>query len=88
VTPPLLEETVPPVLQGATACAGLTVNLSLKVGEDGRVSSCRVLSPTDAACAKAAREAGLRYRFKPALDAQGQPVEAVVAIAIILGEAP
>ena len=88
VTPPLLEETVPPVLQNAAECAGLTVNLSLRVGEDGRVSSCRVLSRTDAACAKAAREAGLRYRFKPALDAQGQPVEAVVAIAIILGEAP
>jgi len=86
VSPPMLEESVPPVLK--EACAGITVNLTLRVGEDGRVKSSRVLSKVLPECAQAAQEAGLRYRFKPALDAQGQPVEGIVAIAIILGEAP
>ena len=83
VSPPMLEESFPPEMKDAPACAGVTVNLSLRVGEDGRV-----LSKVPPECAKAAQEAGLRYRFKPALDAQGQPVEGVVAVAIIIGETP
>ena len=88
VTPPMLEETFPPELKDAPACEGVTVNLSLRVNEDGRVKSSRVLSKVLPECARAAQEAGLKYRFRPALDAQGQPVEGVVAIAIIIGEAP
>jgi serine/threonine protein kinase len=88
ISPPMLEETFPPELKDAATCAGLTVNVSLRVGEDGRVIASRVLSRVLPECAKAAQEAGMRYRFKPALDAQGQPVEGVVAIAIIIAEAP
>ena len=52
------------------------------------MKSSRVLTKVAPECARAAQEAGMRYRFKPALDAEGQPVEGVVAIAIILAEAP
>lgn len=84
----MLEETFPPELKDASACAGVTVNLSLRVGADGLVKASRVLSKVLPECAKAAQEAGLRYRFKPALDAQGLPVEGVVAIAIVIAETP
>lgn len=83
----MLEESFQPELKDAPGCAGVTVNLSLRVGEDGRVLSSRVLSKVPPECAKAAQEAGSKYRFKPALDAQGLPVEGVVAIALILAEA-
>ena len=88
VSPPMLEESFQPELKDAPACAGITVNLSLRVGEDGQVKSSRVLSKVPPECARAAQAAGLRYRFKPALDAQGQAVEGVVAIAIIIAETP
>ena len=84
----MLEESFPPELKDAPGCAGSTVNLSLRVGEDGRVKSCRVLTKVPPGCAKAAQEAGMHYRFKPALDAKGQPVDGVVAIAIIIAETP
>ncbi|HNX32668.1 MAG TPA: protein kinase [Holophaga sp.] len=88
VSPPMIEESFPPELKDAPACAGLTVNLALRVGEDGRVRSSRVLSKVPPECARAAQEAGLRYRFKPALDAEGRPVEGVVAVAVIIAETP
>jgi hypothetical protein len=72
----------------APGCAGRTVNVSLVVGEDGRVIACKVLGQVDPACGKAAREAALRCRFKPALDAWGQPVEATLAVAVEFPEAP
>jgi hypothetical protein len=84
----MLEESFPPEVKDAQDCAGLTINLSLRVGEDGRVKSARVLTKVPPQCGKAAQEAGMRYRFKPALDAQSQPVEGVVAVAVILGETP
>ena len=87
VTPPMLEESSQPELKDAQ-CSGVTVNLSLRVGEDGHVKSCRVLTKVPPECAKAAQDAGMRYRFKPALDAQGQPVEGVVAIAVMIAETP
>lgn len=88
VIPPLLEESVVVELKEAPECAGVTVNLSLRVGPDGKVKSSRVLGSVPPACARAAQEAGLRYRFKPAQDAQGQPTEGVVAIAILIAEGP
>jgi serine/threonine-protein kinase len=88
VTPPMLEESFPPEVKDAPGCAGLTVNLSLHVGEDGRVKSSRVLTKVPPECGKAAQDAGMRYRFKAALDAHGQPVEGVVAIAVIIAETP
>jgi hypothetical protein len=52
------------------------------------VKTCRVLSSARPDCAKAAQDAVLRWKFKPALDAQGQPVEATVAVAVPFQEAP
>lgn len=86
VSPPYLESA--PTLGPLAACVGLTVPLSLKVAEDGTVREAKVLAQVPSPCAQAAREAGLRYRFRPALDAQGRPVSGVVAIAIVFPEAP
>ncbi len=86
VSPPMLEESVQP--EQNSDCSGLTVNLSLRIGEDGRVKSCRVLSKVPSECARAAQEAGMHYRFRPALDAEEKPVEGVVAIAVIIPETP
>jgi len=72
----------------AGGCAGVTVDLSLEVGEDGLVKRCKVLSPVASSCAEAAREAAAKYRFKPAEDAQGRPVQATVAVAVQFPEAP
>jgi serine/threonine-protein kinase len=88
VTPPLLEESAQVELKDAPECEGITVNLSLRVGPDGRVTSSRTLGKVPSACAHAAQEAASKYRFKPALDAQGQPIEGVVAIAVIIAETP
>ncbi|NTV75662.1 MAG: hypothetical protein HGA66_15840, partial [Holophaga sp.] len=56
-------------------------------GEDGRVKSCRILSAVKPGCAEAARVVAMKYRFSPALDAQGRPVEAAVAVAVDFQEA-
>jgi len=77
---PQLEQSFPP--EGAAACAGGRVILTLTVGEDGAVRACRVLSDTPPACAEAARKAALRYRFKPALDAEGHPIKAATTISL------
>jgi hypothetical protein len=69
-------------------CGGRSVDVSLVVGEDGLVKACKVLSAVDPACAEAARAIALRYHFRPALDAQGQPVQTTVAAAVVLPEAP
>jgi hypothetical protein len=52
------------------------------------VQACRILSDSAPACADAARKAALRYRFKPALDAQGHPVQAVTTLALEFPESP
>jgi hypothetical protein len=46
------------------------------------VKSCKVLSPAKPECAQAARALAMAYRFDPALDAQGRPVQAALAVAI------
>ncbi|WP_330705162.1 TonB family protein [Novosphingobium resinovorum] len=58
---------------------GASVTIDLSVGRDGRVSSCRVVQPSPdpqadrITCTLAAQ----RFRFRPARDAAGNPVEAV-----------
>jgi len=86
VTMPVAEETPPPGLQASPGCAGRTVALSLRVGEDGRVKSSRVLSAGPADCARAAQEAATRWRFKPARDHEGRPVEATISVAVPFSE--
>jgi hypothetical protein len=72
----------------ATGCAGLRVNVSLRVGADGRVKACRVLSAVPPECAEAARALALGYQFRPARDAQGEPLESTVAAAVDFQEQP
>lgn len=86
VVMPVPEDTPPAGLAGSPACAGQSVALSLVVGEDGRVRRSRVLSPASAECAKAAQEAAARWRFKPAADAEGHPVEATISVAVPFSE--
>ena len=88
VYPQLLEGAPVPALPAASDCAGLRVNLSLVVAEDGSVKRCRVLSSIPPDCAEAAKALALRYRFKPALDAQGLPLETTIAAAVDFPEKP
>lgn len=55
---------------------GHSVTIMLEVGADGRVSSCRVTTPSPDADADAitCRLASERFRFRPATDAHGNPV--------------
>jgi serine/threonine-protein kinase len=82
VYPQLIEEAAAPAGIPAPGCSGLRVNVSLVVGADGLVKHCKVLSAIRPECADAARAMALRYRFKPALDAQGRPLETTVAAAV------
>jgi hypothetical protein len=52
------------------------------------VQACRVLSDAAPACADTARRTAMRYRFKPALDAEGHPIKAVTTIALEFPEGP
>ena len=61
-----------------------SVGLAVVVAEDGSVREARVISPLCPECDRAARAAILRYRFKPARDAQGRPVESRVAVPVII----
>jgi serine/threonine-protein kinase len=88
VYPQLIEEAVKQTGATPSACAGLRVNVSLVVGEDGLVKRCKVLSPLKPECAEAAKAMALRYRFKPALDAEGNPLETTIAAAVDFPEAP
>lgn len=86
VYPQLIEAT--PVSASVAGCRGLRANASLTVAEDGSVKSCRILSALPPECAEAAKAAALHYRFKPALDAQGRPVETTIAAAVDFPEPP
>ena len=86
VYPQLLEG--PAVVTSTAGCTGLRVNASLLVAEDGSVKACKILSAIRSECAEAAKAAAMRYRFKPALDGQGQPLETTIAAAIDFPEAP
>lgn len=61
-----------------------SVGLAVIVGEDGSAKEVRVISPVCPECDRAARAAVLRYRFKPAKDAEGKPVESRVAVPVII----
>lgn len=86
VYPQLLETS--PVTASVPGCAGLRANATLTVAEDGSVKSCKILSALRPECAEAAKAAAMRYRFKPALDAQGKPVETTIAAAVDFPEPP
>lgn len=70
------------------ACKGQYVNLRITVGADGRVIEAKILSrDSPPECADAfedARKSALKYIYKPALDAEGNPVRTTMAIAVQL----
>lgn len=86
VVMPVAEDTPPAGLAGSPGCAGQSVALSLVVDAQGRVVRSRVLASPGPDCAKAAQEAAARWRFKPAVDAAGKPVEATVSVAVPFSE--
>jgi len=88
VFPQLIEAGGPLPVALPTGCAGVHVNVSLVVTADGTVRQCKVLTPTGPECEQAAKAVALRYRFKPALDAQGKPVETTIAAAVDFPETP
>ena len=63
-------------------CAGVSVILSVAVGEDGTAKRSRVLGDAPEVCRRAARETAERYRFEPALDIEGRPVDASISISL------
>ena len=86
VYPQLLS--APTLATPSLECRGSRIDVSLRIGEDGAVKSCRVLSPVKPECAEVARALAMQYRFKPALDAGGLPVETTIAAAVDFPEQP
>lgn len=85
--PRLIEQPAPELdAQLAARCGGQVVVLSLKVGEDGRVTGVKVLRSGDADCAAAAEATARRYVFSAAADAAGQPVAASTTISLQFAE--
>ncbi|MEP6800533.1 MAG: protein kinase [Acidobacteriota bacterium] len=64
--------------------ANRSVGLRVTIAEDGSVRDARVISPLCPECDRAARAAILRYRFKPARDSEGRPVESTVGVPVII----
>lgn len=90
VTPPSIAEQPAMQLDSETAsqCGGEEVVLSVRVGESGAAKSSRVLVSNQARCAQFAQTHVNEYRFNPALDFKGQPVEAGLTLSIQFPEPP
>jgi serine/threonine-protein kinase len=84
--PPQIEQTAPLALAPEITAKhrGESVGLSVTVAEDGTVKRATVISEVCPECDLAALEAAKRFRFKPARDAEGRPVEATMALSIRL----
>jgi TonB family protein len=74
------EVTLSPEL--SAECTGRSVGVSVVVGEDGSLKTRKVISPVSEKCDAAALDALARYKFKPALDEEGKPVEAKFGFAV------
>jgi serine/threonine-protein kinase len=85
--PQLIEGPTPPATVPAS-CLGAKVAVSLVVGEDGTVKSCRLLSHVAPECIETAKALAMAFRYRPALDGEGKPIESTVAAAIDFPEAP
>jgi hypothetical protein len=66
----------------AEICRDEVVNLSVVIGEDGTVKRTRLLAARRRDCIDPAIEAVARYRWEPAVDGNGRPLEATVAVAV------
>jgi serine/threonine-protein kinase len=84
--PPEAVQTAPLELAPEIAARhrGESVGLIVTVGEDGNVKKANVISEVCPECDRAAVEAVKKFKFKPARDADGRPVEATIAIPIRL----
>jgi TonB family protein len=84
--PPEAVQTAPLELAPEIAARhrGESVGLIVTVAEDGSVKKASVISEVCPECDRAALEAVKKFRFKPARDAGGRPVEATIAIPIRL----
>ena len=74
------EVTLSPEL--SAECGGRSVGVSVVVDEAGGLKSTKVISPVSAGCDAAALDALRRYKFKPALDEEGKPIEARFSFAV------
>lgn len=88
IRPPRLVERVEPSISGdaVALCAGISVILSIEVGEDGRPVRLRSLGASPSECRASAEAAARQFRFEPARDAEGRPVGATLTISISFGE--
>jgi serine/threonine-protein kinase len=84
MTKPDVEEEVKIALTPAQEreCSGQVVGVSVVIGEDGSLKSRHVISPVSPACDALALDALSRYRFRPARDEQGRPVEGRFGLSI------
>jgi len=83
--PPDFEEPPTPILprELAAVCVGTTVGLSLVVAEDGSLANAKVISPSGVpACDEIVLAAARRARYKPAIAADGKPVEGRFAASV------
>lgn len=90
VTMPVLIKEATPVFPPDTGsnCSGLTINLSLVINKEGKVLKARVIStghpPECSPALNAVKEAVLKNIYEPALDANGNPTLAAMAIAVTI----
>ncbi|MGE5718027.1 MAG: protein kinase domain-containing protein [Acidobacteriota bacterium] len=84
MTKPDVEEEVKLALSPAQEreCGGQSVGISVVIGEDGGLKSRHVISPVSPACDALALEVLSRYRFRPARDEQGRPIEGRFGLSI------
>ncbi len=84
LTKPDVEEEVRIALSPAQEreCGGQVVGISVVIGEDGSLKNRHVISPVSPACDALALEALSKYRFRPARDEQGRPVEGRFGLSI------
>jgi serine/threonine-protein kinase len=84
VTPPDIDEIAPVALspEQQRACGGQVVGVSVVVAEDGTLKSKRVISSVSPTCDALALEVLARYRFRPARDRKGRPVEGRFAFTV------
>jgi len=83
--PPDFEEPPHPALPAelAATCAGRTVGLSLVVAEEGTLAGAKVISSSGVpACDDVVLDAVRRARYKPAVAADGKPIEGRFAVSV------
>ena len=70
--------------EDATRCEGTSAVVSIRVGEDGRAESAKVLTADIDSCKSVAESLALGSVFAPAEDADGQPVASTITISLNL----